>query len=600
MESGGRVTAGTRQIMKDDVARARLPARQVDDSKLPNQLAAIWLWLPLALLAMSREHADNFTYWLMVTQNHELLLIWFALAAIILLPLKFGPAVLALSRTQVVVLALAIGVIGYVGHYWLLGGYDLSRDEQMASFDAAIYGGGHLAWPLPPLWQATPAPLNMLFMLPADHPIAWVSGYLPGNALLRALFARLGDAALTGAVLNMLSVLLVWGCAQRIWPGNDTRDNEAGVVAVVLLVLSGQMVMSGMTAFAMTAHLCCNMLWLWLFLRDRRGSDLAALAVGFLGTGLHQPLFHPLFVAPFLFLLLIDRRWSRLALFVGSYAAIGVFWLAWPMLTHTLITAPHAVATTVGTDYWTRLTTVLGQNHSNIAIMAANLLHFVTWQHLLLIPLLVAGCIAGRRDRMAAALAVSFVLPIVVMTAILPFQGHGFGYRYLHGVLGSAALLGGYGWRRLEAWHGRLRPLFIRASLATLLVLLPTQAWGTHQLYTTYARINARIAAVDADYIIIGEHDVPLAMDLVLNRPDLSNRPIRLYDQEIEDNDALAKTICHPAGSHATVTMALPTDGFYRGVMHWYGWPKMGQADSRLAEETEAYQDGGCKVIPLQ
>jgi hypothetical protein len=465
----------------------------------------------------------------------------------------------------------------------------------MASFDATIYGAGHLVWRLPAIWQATPAPLNMLFMLPAEHPVAWVSGYLPGNALLRALFAKLGDAALTGAVLNLLSVVLVWGCARRLWPTQSPRDREAGVIAVVLLALSGQMVMCGMTAFAMTAHLFVNLLWLWLFLRDRRGSDVAALAVGFLGIGLHQPLFHPLFVAPFLFLLLLDRRWGRLALFAGFYALAGAFWLGWPMLTHALITPPHAVASTVGTDYWTRLTIVLGENHNNIAIMAANLLHFVVWQHLLLIPLLVAGCIAARYDRMAAALAVSFVLPIVVMTAILPFQGHGFGYRYLHGVLGSAALLGGYGWRRLEAWHSQLRPLFVRASLGTLLVLLPTQAWGTHGLYTTYANINARIAAVNADYIIIGEHDVPLAMDLVLNRPDLSNRPIRLYDGEIDDTDALAQRICHPG-----VTMALPTDAFYHDVMHWYGWPAMGQADGRLAEEMTSFRDGGCRVIQLR
>lgn len=585
--------------MNDDVARAGIPAGEIsepaDEVRLTRQLAATWLWLPLALLAISREHTDNFTYWLMVRQNHQLLLVWFSLAAIILIPARLGPALLLLSRRQVIGLALVAGIIGYAGHYLLLAGYDLSRDEQMASFDALIYGAGHLAWPLPPIWQANPAPLNMTFMLPADHPVAWVSGYLPGNAMLRAVFARLGDPALTGPLLNAASILLVWGCARRIWPASDTRDREAGSVAVLLLALSGQMLMSGMTAFAMTAHLCCNLLWLWLFLRDRRGSDLAALAVGFVGTGLHQPLFHPLFVAPFLVLLLLDRRWSRLALFAGFYALAAAFWLGWPMLTHALITGPHVTASTVGTDYWTRLTIVLGQNHHNIAIMAANLLHFVTWQHLLLIPLLIAGCMAARHDRMAAALAVSFCLPIVMMTAILPYQGHGFGYRYLHGVLGSAALLGGYGWRRLEAWHGQLRPLFIRASLATLLVLIPCEAWGTHGLYATYARIDARIAAVRADYIMIGEHDVPLAMDLALNRPDLGNRPIRLYDDEIDDNDALARQICHPG-----TTMALPTDAFYHDVMHWYGWPAMGNADSRVAEETEAYEGGGCRVIHLK
>ncbi|MDP9057472.1 MAG: hypothetical protein M3N34_09175 [Pseudomonadota bacterium] len=585
--------------MKEDVGRAAR-VRVVDDSRLLRQLAAAWLLLPLALLAISRSHADNFTYWLMVAQNDQLLCVWLAISVLILIPFRHGPSALRLSGAQVALVALAIGVIGYAGHYLLLSGYDLSRDEQMADFDAFIYAAGRMVWPLPPIWQATPGPLNMLFMLPGDHPVAWVSGYLPGNALLRAGFAKLGDAALTGGVLNAGSVLLVWGCARRLWPGQTLRDREAGVIAVVLLVLSGQMVMCGMTAFAMTSHLFCNLLWLWLFLRDRRRSDWAALAVGFVGTGLHQPLFHPMFVVPFLVLLLLDRRWDRLALFAGFYAAATAFWFAYPMLTHGLVTAPHTTTITAGTSYWTRLTEVLGENHYNIPIMAANLLHFVVWQHILLIPLLLAGCIAARYDRMAAALAVGFVLPIMVMTSIMPYQGHGFGYRYLHGLLGNAALLGGYGWRRLEAWHDRLRPLFVRGSLATLLVLMPVQAWDTHGVYAAYARIDAKIAKVPADYIMLGEHDVPLGLDLVLNRADLSNRPIRLFDGEIDDADALAQRICHPAGTRRRIIMALPTDAFFRDVMGWYGWLPMGRADRRLAEETTAYQDGGCQVLQLR
>ncbi len=581
--------------MKEDVARIVTPARGGGEANLLDWLAAAWLLLPLALLVISHKHPDYFTYYLMLAQNRQFLLVWIVLAVVILIPIRLGPAALLLSRKQVAGLALAVGIVGYAGHYLLLSGYDLSRDEQMASFDALIYGAGHLAWPLPATWQAAPGPLNMLFMLPADHPVAWVSAYLPGNAMLRALFAKLGDAALTGAVLNALSVVLVWACAQRLWPGPATRDREAGVVAVVLLVLSGQMVMSGMTAFAMTAHLCCNLLWLWLFLRDRRGSDIAALAVGFVGIGLHQPVFHPLFVAPFMVLLLLERRWGRLALFTGFYAAATAFWFAWPMLTHVLVTGAHSVPSKAGTDYWTRLTGALSANHDNVGIMAANLLHFITWQHLLLLPLLLAGCKAARHNRMAAALAAGFVLPIIMMTVIMPSQGHGFGYRYVHGVLGNAALLGGYGWRHLIPWHHRLRPLFVRASLASLLVLMPLQAWNTHALYTIYAQMSAKIDASGADYIILGEHDVPLGLDLVLNRPDLGNRPIRLVDGEIDDNDELARRICHPG-----VTMALPTDAFFHEVMHWYGWRAMGQADSRLAENTQAFAGGGCRVIQLR
>jgi hypothetical protein len=551
--------------------------------------------LPILLLVFSLHHPDNITYYLQITQNSRLLLAEFLLLMVVLIPLRHGPAVLRMTGRQVALLALGIFIIGYAGHYLLLGGYDLSRDEQMASFDTMIYGAGHLVWPLPPLWQTAPNQLNTLFMLPVQHPVAWLSTYLPGHAMLRAGFAKLGDPALTGPVLNALSIMLLWACARRIWPARDTADQEACCIAVLLLVLSGQFVMTGMTAFAMSAHLTCDLLWLWLFLQDRRRSDLLALVVGFLGTGLHQPLFHPLFVLPFMVLVLLDRRWGRLALYGIGYAGILAFWFAWPLLTHALVSGPHSSASTTGTDYWTRLTAVLAHNHDNVRVMAANLLHFVTWQHLLLLPLLLAGCAAARRDRLAAALAAGFLALIAAMTILLPFQGHGFGYRYLHGFMGNVALLGGYGWRRMQPWHARLRPMFVRASLASLLVMLPLQGWLTHRLYTVYARLDAKIAATKADYIIIGEHDTPLALDLVLNRPDLSNRPIRLAALEIDDADALAQKICHPG-----VTMALPTDNYYRDVDAYYGWPSVGDASRRLAEFTTAFQDGGCRVIQLR
>src|SRR5579863_5964882 len=239
------------QIMEVDVTQSEFLATEASNSGLLRRLIAASLLLPLALLAVCQKNQIEYNYSLMMKLDRHLLPVWFALAALSMIPVRLRPAALILSRKQVVALALMIGVIGYAGHYLLLSGYDFSRDEQLANFDATIYGAGHLVWPLPPLWQMTPGPLNMLSMLPADHPVAWVSGYLPGNALLRVFFAKIGDAALTGAVLNTLSVLLVWGCARRLWPGPCARDREAGVVAVLLLAMSGQFVLTGMTAFAM-------------------------------------------------------------------------------------------------------------------------------------------------------------------------------------------------------------------------------------------------------------------------------------------------------------------------------------------------------------
>jgi hypothetical protein len=36
------------------------------------------------------------------------------------------------------------------------------------------------------------------------------------------------------------------------------------------------------------------------------------------------------------------------------------------------------------------------------------------------------------------------------MFILLPYQGHGWGYRYLHGLIGSLSLLAGYGWIALS------------------------------------------------------------------------------------------------------------------------------------------------------
>ena len=80
-----------------------------------------------------------------------------------------------------------MAVIAFGGHYGLLSGYDLSRDEQMATFDAAVFARGQLVAPLGGVWRAHAEALNMMFMYPTDEAAAWISAYLPLNAALRFL-----------------------------------------------------------------------------------------------------------------------------------------------------------------------------------------------------------------------------------------------------------------------------------------------------------------------------------------------------------------------------------------------------------------------------
>lgn len=548
-----------------------------------------WLGVLLALWLVAQPVKQTITGIYLRQQDRDLVLaalgVWGAggLGAMAWRPARR----LGLPGWAMALLALVLVGVCWAGWRWVLDAYSLSRDERMVEFDAAIYGAGRLAWPMPAEWRADSSALNLLFMLPVGRPVAWVSAYLPGNAMLQAVFG-----SLKGPLLAGLSVLALWGVARRL------LDREAAVVALVLFVLSGQVVFAGMTIFAMTGHLALNLAWLWLFLRDGRRSDAAALAVGFLATGLHQPLFHPMFVAPWLVVLLAQRRWGRLALFCGVYGAIGLFWLWWPHVTLGLVKGPDSVIVDAGSDYWTRLTDTLAHNEQNGVLMAANLFRMAGWTHPLLWVLAAIGAGAAfgpARDARAGALLAGIALVLVVFTAILPFQGHGFGYRYMHQVMGNAALLGGYGWQRLGPWRDRLRGGFVVASAATALVLLPMQGWMAHGLYGAFAQTSARIDASGADYMLIGIFDAPLSLDLAYNRADLSNRPIRLSENDIEDVDRLAARICRHGAS-----IALPRRSFYITTAAAVNSRPGRVADRKFDERASEFADAGCRIIELR
>ena len=522
------------------------------------------------------------------TQDRWLLLLGLLVGGLSMLPIAAPDRRISLTVPMVWALALALCLAAYAGHYALLMGYDLSRDEQMAVFDAQIFAAGKLAYPLPAGWKSDASALNLMFMLPIQHPAAWVSAYLPGNALLRALVGLVADPALTGPLLSAAAVLFMWRAARLLWPG----EREPQAVAVLLTALSGQVVMTGMTAYAMPAHLCLNMLWLWLFQQGRARTDAGTLLVGFVATGLHQPLPHPMFVAPFLLLLAWRREWRRLAAFVVVYGAIGVFWLAWPGHVQSLVSGPHSVALAQYGDIRERVIDLLGSNRQPLPLMAANLLRFCTWQAVPMVPLLIAGLFVARRDPVAMALAAGLVLPILLVSLIMAYQGHGFGYRYFHGLIGNAALLAGFGWRSLAAHHERLRPMLWRALILSGLVLLPVEATMAHRFYAPYAAADRRIAASGTDYVVIAADDAPFAQDLVRNRPNLANRPIRLAADGISDPQALAARICQPG-----VRVGFPDTALTTPIWAYFG---IFETVPRNVALSDRFTQAGCRVIRIQ
>lgn len=493
-------------------------------------------------------------------------------------------------RWSVFATVLALVVLGYAGHHWLLAGYGLTRDEQLVLFDAQIFASGRLVAPLPTEWVQYADALNTWFMLPIKHPSAWASAYLPMNAALHAVVGKVADEALTGPLLVGIGAIALHGCVRHLWP----QDREVPLLALMLYVGSGQIVFTGMTTYAMSAHLALNLVWLWLFLQQRRMTDLAALGIGFLATGLHQPLFHPLFVAPVLALLLLERNWRRAAFFAIGYAAICVFWLLWPKWMQSLIVGPQSVVAASGVDYFTRLIDTLRDwKADGLLVMMLNVLRFLSWQHILLLPLVLVSLPAIRRGGLPAALACGVMLTLGVMLVILPYQGHGFGYRYLHGVIGSLILLAIYGWVERARIQRALRTLMVRATVAGMLILLPLQAWMAHGLYTPYARASQAINRTAADFAIISEEDTHFAHDLVSNHPDLSNRPVRLLAEVL--NEQLISQLCRTRPSVVVVS-----DRALAEASAIFGIPASNPAPKRNAALPPALHAAGCRVSILR
>ena len=325
-------------------------------------------------------------------------------------------------------------------------GFHLSRDEMMADFDASIFRAGRLIAPVSAFWRPLDSALVPDFLRSVPAGAGLGSAYLPGNAALRALVGLVASPNWTSPLLAVLAVLVLFCVARRLWPAQA----EPVVVAVLILTTSSQMLVTASTSYAMTAHMAVNLVWLWLFLRDDRIGHAGAIVAGFIGTGLHQLVFHPLFAAPFILQLLLQRRWRLTAVYVGAYAAICAFWVAYPGIVLAGIAAPaDQTVAAAGPHFLAHVSRMIeGFNFGiNLELAFDNLLRLFAWQNVVIVPLLIASLAAVYRgEGLARPLLAGVVLTMLVPFIVMPWQGNGWGYRYLHGCLGNLALLAGYGW----------------------------------------------------------------------------------------------------------------------------------------------------------
>jgi hypothetical protein len=436
------------------------------------------------------------------------------------------------ARPWAMVAAMAglLLVVTWAGTWIVFDNYALSMDEFMANFDAVILAHGTPMARLPLEWRPFAHGLQPIFVYMTPDGTAWSSAYLPVNAAFRAIGSFAGLRSAVSPLLGAVSVVAVYAVGRRIWPARQ----DLALIAAILLATSSQVLVTAMTPYSMTGHLALNLIWLWLFLRGGKAGHAGAIAIGFLACGLHQFIFHPLFVAPFVLQLLGERRWRTGALYILAYAAICGFWIIyWPLAFAAMSSGPptaHAVGAGAARMGDWAVSLVRSFDRSAPLQMFANLLRFATWQNLLTFPLAMIGGVAAFKARgTLRSLALGFVISGVVITIVMPYQGHGWGYRYWHGLLGSACLLAAFAWGRMTDDLGEARRAAAKVGFAvltaiSLLVLFPLRAWQAHRFEHPYAMAEAAIRRSPAQVVLIDDTRTAFTIDLTRNDPYLGGR----------------------------------------------------------------------------
>lgn len=420
--------------------------------------------------------------------------------------------------------------------------FNLSLDEFLPEFQAEIFRSGRLLMPLSADAFEAHRVFQPFFTYADSTHQLWMSHYRPVHAALIAAFDSIATADLLNPVMAVVALWAIADIARRVFPTLP----EAPVLAAALLLATPQFVITNGSGFAFASHLAFNMLWLALFVRGGMRHHIGAAVIGFFAVGLHQVHVHPLFVAPFLAALLLGAYGPRIAVlpYILSYGLALPTWMMWPEIAVFLQTGD--VAALPGSIFEIEYVS----NYLNYAKNAAqtetgrvpmmtlvNILRFSLW----LCPavlVLMGVALAFRRGmgRTPALCAVSFLLTVFACYILMPNQMHTWGARYYHPVLGAAIIFALAGYAAIK--DSGSGPILLRyvtvLSAVSLLVFLPLRGMQVAEKVGPRAAVQARLAAIDADVVVIPTRGLYAGYDFVRNAPDLSNRPLLVFDFELD------------------------------------------------------------------
>ena len=411
------------------------------------------------------------------------------------------------------VIALAVLAIAGAGTNFVSHEYALSADENMADFQAQIFLSGKIYQEVPEFWQPmlrAVLPTHATY-IPRAH--GWLSGYLPVYAAIRAVFMSVGLQWFTNPVLAAISIFALAAVARRIWPNERWKP----VLAAGLLAASPQFLVTSMTAYAMPAHLALNLVWLWLYCDPSKRRFWLAPFVGVAAMGLHQPFFHALFAAPFLFRLVLDRRWKASAWFAAVYLVGAGCWYAW---WYNFVPANTAGA---GTAF--------GFARQTLLVQAIYVCLLLGW---LALPVPLLAVLGFGRWRQMTPLLRDICASCLVTFGFYIFvyldQAHGWGDRYFHGTLGCLILVAVAGWDRLAGMVGRRAAVtfVVVGGAAALFLQVPLRSLQAERFVRPYARAAEYISSIDAEVVGFDPRLAWYSNDLKRNDPLWRQGPIVL------------------------------------------------------------------------
>lgn len=430
-----------------------------------------------------------------------------------------------------------VAVLLAIGTLTVYHNHPLSVDESAQLFQARIFADGRIWAKYPPELLDWLLPYTSYgFFKTGSAGGEVICDYWPGLSLLQTPFVLIGAPWLLNPLLGAGTLVLIRRLAGELYP-----DTSAPAWAMLLTLASPVFIVSCISYYEMPAHLFLNLLFTFLILQGTPHMLLAAGVVGSLALVVKNPVPHILYATPWIAWLALRRGgWRALIWLAVGYAPLSLLiGFGWAALRLDLAAQAPAQAKTVYEDPARLLSIFSASAFTRVVyyrILA--LLKLAAWAVPGLIILAVFGARSAWKDRRVRVLAVSLVLTYAGYFLFKVTQGHGWGYRHVHGAWGTLPLLAcALVARKRDDAHAGVVPVVHLTGLLAVLSLVLLNGLRLFQVDAWMDRHLSQLPPLDASraqVCFIRPWEGYYAVDLVQNDPFLRHGTIFLKSHGLE------------------------------------------------------------------